>query len=100
MENESEARLRVDFIPSATVEPVITVKESDSLERAAALMRLHNFSQLPVMRGRGKQPRGVISWRSIGQMMLSNSDAQLKDCIDATVKIVAVDDDRDCCTDR
>lgn len=90
MDNETDHRLRVDFIPSATVEPVITVKEKDTLERAASLMRLHNFSQLPVMRG--KRAVGIVSWRSIGQAMLDNSAAQLSDCVDRTVVTVKVSD--------
>lgn len=91
--DETNLRLRVDYVPSATIEPVITVRESDTLERAVTLMRLHNFSQLPVMRGKGKRPKGVVSWRSIGRALLKNGSAELKDCIDHSVAKVGLDDD-------
>ncbi|MEW1962956.1 CBS domain-containing protein [Microbacterium sp. NPDC077644] len=91
--DETNLRLRVDYVPSATIEPVITVRASDTLERAVTLMRLHNFSQLPVMRGKGKRPEGVVSWRSIGRELLRNAAAELKDCIDDSVAIVNLDDD-------
>ncbi len=67
------------------------MKASDTLERAVTLMRLHNFSQLPVMRG--KRPRGVVSWRSIGRALLKNSSAKLEDCIDDSVASVGLGDD-------
>lgn len=91
--DEVSGRLRIDYVPSATVEPVITVKVSDTLDRAVALMRLHNFSQLPVMRGKGKRPYGVVSWRSIGRALLEDSAAKLEDCIDTSVAKAELDDD-------
>lgn len=90
---EANQRLRIDYVPSATIEPVITVKVSDSLERAVSLMRLHNFSQLPVMRGKSKKPHGVVSWRSVGRALLANSSANLEDCIESSIAIVELDDD-------
>lgn len=75
-------RLTLSYIPSSTVEPVITVKESDSLHRAITLMELNDYSQLPVVRGSGKQPKGVVTWETVGRTLAMDPDATLKDCID------------------
>lgn len=75
-------QLTLEFIPSATVEPVIFVRERDTLDKATTLMRTHNFSQLPVLRGKGKRPTGIVSWRSVAKALLSNPRAVLDDCIE------------------
>lgn len=80
-------------MPSSTVEPIITVKESDSLRRAVTLMELHDFSQLPVVRGTGKQPKGVVTWETIGRSLAVNPDARLKDCIDSNPPTLRIDHD-------
>lgn len=80
-------------MPSSTVEPVITVKESDPLRRAVTLMELHDFSQLPVVRGAGKHPKGVVTWETIGQALAVNPDATLKDCIDSNPPTFRIDHD-------
>ncbi|RXZ47566.1 CBS domain-containing protein [Agromyces fucosus] len=84
-------RLRIDYIPSASIVPVITVKASDSLNRARTLMELHSFSQLPVMRG--NRPIGVVSWESIGRALLKNPHAELAECIDTPVEKKKLDGD-------
>lgn len=80
-------------MPSSTVEPVITVKESDPLRRAVTLMELYDFSQLPVVRGSGKQPKGVVTWETIGRTLAIDPDATLKDCIDSNPPTFGIDDD-------
>lgn len=85
--------LTLSYIPSSTVEPIISVKESDSLHRAITLMELNNFSQLPVVRGPGKHPKGVVTWESIGHALAMDPDAALKDCIDRNPPTFNLDDD-------
>lgn len=91
--HDSGARLTIDFIPSATLEPVITIAETDTLARARTLMEVNDFSQLPVVKGKGNRAVGVVSWQSIGKALLSNPDAELAECIDRSVRKVAVDSD-------
>lgn len=74
--------LTLSYIPSATVKPIIKVKESESLSRARTLMMLHNFSQLPVVRGNGDHPIGVVTWEKIGRTLSTTPNATLRDCID------------------
>lgn len=76
--------LTLSYIPSATVKPVIKVKESDSLSRARTLMMLNNFSQLPVVRGKGDRAVGAITWEQIGRKLSANPNATLQNCIDRT----------------
>lgn len=85
--------LTLSYIPSSTVEPVITVKESDSLHRAITLMELNDFSQLPVVKGSSKQPKGVVTWETIGRALALNSGATLKDCIDTAPPVFDINDD-------
>ncbi|WP_146084870.1 HPP family protein [Rathayibacter sp. AY1E2] len=80
-------KLSMRFIPSATVKPLTFVAETDSLERATTLMNLNDFSQLPVVRGKGR-PVGVISWHTIGQTLFSNPDASLKDCMEEAREVL------------
>lgn len=92
MSAEVKTKLTIEYIPSATVEPVIVVKEGDTIEHATTLMRLHNFSQLPIMRGTGKRPIGVVSWRSVAKALLVDQRATLKACVDKSVAQVQLDD--------
>lgn len=85
--------LTLSYIPSSTVEPVITAKESDSPHRAITLMELHDFSQLPVVRGSSKQPKGVATWETIGRTLALHSGATLKDCIDTAPAVFGINDD-------
>lgn len=85
--------LTLSYMPSSTVEPVISVKESDSLRRAVTLMELNDFSQLPVVRGAGKHPKGVVTWETIGRALAVNPDATLKDCIDSNPPTSCIDHD-------
>lgn len=85
--------LTISYIASATIVPVITVRESDTLARARTLMELNDFSQLPVVRGSGKHPKGVVTWETIGKALISNPHADLADCIDANPPIFPLDHD-------
>jgi signal-transduction protein with cAMP-binding, CBS, and nucleotidyltransferase domain len=68
------------FVPSATVEPLWSLKESDSIATARSRMEIYNVSQLPVLVD--KHPTGVVTWQSLGRAVLSNPAAALSDCID------------------
>ncbi|WP_104198607.1 HPP family protein [Cryobacterium sp. Y29] len=93
MTSIDRVRLNVAYIPASKVQPVVTVKETDELDRARTLMEVHDFSQLPVVRGRGTRPIGVVSWATIGRALLRNSKAALIDCIDVSIKSVPLDSD-------
>lgn len=88
---EPGSDLSIAYLPSATVEPVVSVKETDSLATARTLMELHDFSQLPVMHGR--QPVGAVTWESIGKALLNDVNAQLRDCIDREAPTVKITDE-------
>lgn len=83
--------LTVAYIPSARLEPLITIKVTDDLVTARTEMELGDFSQLPVMRGR--KPVGVISWQSIGRALARNPEATLQDCLDVDYPRFRLDDD-------
>jgi predicted transcriptional regulator len=55
---------RIKLIPAANREPIVVRKES-SLTEATTLMRIHSYSQLPVVSG-PRQVYGYISWETIG----------------------------------
>jgi predicted transcriptional regulator len=55
---------RVKIIPAANKEPVV-VKRDALLKEATTLMRMHSYSQLPVVSG-PRQIVGYISWETIG----------------------------------
>lgn len=81
----------MEYIPSATVKPLVYVKETDSLARARTQMELYDFSQLPVLRG--KKAAGVVTWESIGRTLLRKPDATLMDCVDKSWKSVSLTDE-------
>lgn len=56
-------RLTIGALAAAQRTPV-TVAPSDSIEKAKTLMRLHDFSQLPVV-DKKMMVKGVVSWKSI-----------------------------------
>lgn len=85
--HDTNARLAMDFIPSATLEPVITVAETDTLAKARTLMELNNFSQLPVVKGKGNRAVGIVSWQSIGKALLQNPNSKLDQCIDRSIRV-------------
>ena len=57
--------VRVDSLTAAHTTPV-RVAPDDTIVKATTLMRLNDFSQLPVMTTE-REVKGVISWRSIGK---------------------------------
>lgn len=83
--------LTLEYIPAATIEPLISVKETDTLERARTLMELYNFSQLPVLRS--NRATGIVSWEGIGRALVRNAKARLIDCIDTGYSTFDLTDD-------
>lgn len=90
---QAMTQLTINEIPAATTQSVISVRENDSLDRAITLMRVNNFSQLPVLSGRRDEAVGVVSWRSVARALLTAPDAALSDCVDKTVRQVRLDGD-------
>ncbi|WP_162240147.1 CBS domain-containing protein [Rathayibacter sp. Leaf296] len=93
MTHESTNSPKIAFIPSATVRPVTFVKLNDPLSRATTLMKLHDFSQLPVVNGGGTRPVGAISWESIGQALSDDPRATLQDCVARDAPVMGLDDE-------
>ena len=54
----------VGILPAAHHAPV-SVKRDDPLEKATTIMRIHDYSQLPVMQNE-RDVKGVVSWASVG----------------------------------
>lgn len=65
--HDSNARLAMDFIPSATLKPVV--------------------------KGKGNRAVGIASWQSIGKALLQNPNSKLDQCIDRSVKQLPVTSD-------
>lgn len=56
--------VKIKVIEAANVAPVY-VRNDDTLQKAITLMRLHDYSQLPVSTGNLRNVCGYISWKSI-----------------------------------
>ena len=56
--------VRIGMLPAAHNKPV-SVKRDDSLVKATTIMRIEDYSQLPVMPN-PHTVKGVVSWKSIG----------------------------------
>lgn len=67
---------RIKLIPAANREPIVVKKES-TLAEATTLMRMHSYSQLPVVAGQ-RQVVGYISWETIGNG-IANANGVLSD---------------------
>ncbi len=57
--------VRIGILPASHNVPV-SVTPNDSLVKAITLMRIDDYSQLPVMTNE-REVKGVVSWRSIGE---------------------------------
>jgi len=55
---------RIKLIPAANREPT-SIKRESSLAEATTLMRMHSYSQLPVISGQ-RSIHGYVSWETIG----------------------------------
>ena len=57
--------IRIDMLPATHIVP-LSVKRDDSLAKATTMMRIQDYSQLPVMPNE-RDVKGVVSWKSIGE---------------------------------
>lgn len=71
----SSATVRVGSLRAAHIPPVRVAPE-DSVARAVTIMRMRDFSQLPVMTTK-TQVKGVISWRSIGKAYVDKCNPEI-----------------------
>ena len=60
----ADPTVRVDVLSAAHKAPV-SVKRDDTLTKATTIMRIEDYSQLPVMPNQ-RDVKGVVSWSSIG----------------------------------
>ena len=58
---------RIGMLEAANKRPV-SVNPEDPLEKATTIMRIHDYSRLPVMISE-REVKGVISWQSIGRSL-------------------------------
>ena len=73
--------VRVDSLEAAH-NPPVSVAPDDTVVRAITLMKLNDFSQLPVMTNE-RNVRGVISWRSIGKAYAKgHSPERVRECME------------------
>lgn len=56
-------------------------------------MEIHDFSQLPVVRGKGTRPIRIISWKSIGRQLSSDPDSSLRDCVNRNFPEASLDEE-------
>jgi predicted transcriptional regulator len=82
---------RVNILESASKIPVY-VTNSDTLKKAISLMKIYNFSQLPVTNNGIRGLKGYISWETIGCVKERGITSGLvKDYISEDVKQISPD---------
>lgn len=85
-----EIYLRVNSLASAN-SGLVAVSPQDTVQTAQALMMRYDYSQLAVLSGE-RDLRGAVSWESIAQARIRNSDCSLAD-VTGTAELVRDDDD-------
>lgn len=79
---------RIGTLEAANKSPV-SVNPEDPLEKATTIMRIHDYSRLPVMTGE-RGLKGVISWQSIGaRLSLGQKCEYVRECMDPAREIPA-----------
>ena len=72
---------QIDTLPAANKKPV-SVKPDEPISAATTKMRLHDYSQLPVMTSE-RDVKGMISWKSIGaNLSLGRPCENVRQCMD------------------
>ena len=70
----------VGILPAAHNAPV-SVKRDDPLAKATTIMRIHDYSQLPVMPNE-RDVKGVVSWSSIGAAYAQGKNpSKVRECM-------------------
>lgn len=71
----------------AANKPVVSVKPTDTLQRAVTLMLINDYSQLPVMSG-PREVKGLLSWKTIGsRLVMGETGLMVKDCMEVACTI-------------
>ena len=77
----TDPTVRVGMLEGAHHTPV-SVTRDDPLATATTIMCIHDYSQLPVMRG-DREVKGIISWKSIGAAHAQGASPNyVRDCMD------------------
>lgn len=86
----TQAALCIGMLKAANrPDDLIAVTRNDTVRHATTEMKIHNYSQLPVMQG-SRTIHGMISWRSIGEAVKRGSPSELvHQCMDEDVCVVA-----------
>lgn len=80
----------VRVLKSATTAPKC-VSFNDKLSKATTIMQMHNYSQLPVLKG-SSEIYGYISWKSIGTAQVNGVDSDMvKDYVDRNITKLELD---------
>jgi CBS domain-containing protein len=87
---QREIYLRVNSLASAN-SGLVSVVPQDTVQTAQALMMRYDYSQLPVLSGE-RDLRGAVSWESIAQARIRNSECSLADAT-GSAELVRGDDD-------
>lgn len=76
----TDPTVRVGMLPAAHNTPV-SVKRDDSLAKATTIMRMRDYSQLPIMHSEF-DVKGVVSWKSIGEVHAQGAKpVNVRDCM-------------------
>ena len=87
-EGPDSATHRIGTLEAANKKPV-SVNPDDLLEKATTIMRIHDYSRLPVMTGE-REVKGVISWQSIGAgLSLGQKCEYVRQCMEPVREIPA-----------
>jgi CBS domain-containing protein len=82
--------VRIGNLPSAERVPE-QINPSASVEEALTTMRLRDYSQLVVSTG-PREPKGIISYKSVAQAFLQGGPKRVSDCLDRSAPKVSSDD--------
>ena len=78
----TDPTVRIDILPAAHNIPV-RVSPDHKLVKATTLMRMNDYSQLPVMIGE-RDVKGVVSWNSIGVAYADGRDPKfVRECMES-----------------
>ncbi len=78
---QRETDLPVSDLEASDRQPIIKVAATDTIARARTLMITRDFSQLPVVRGKGNRAIGMISWETIGRSAVVDAAGTVADAM-------------------
>lgn len=85
----ADPTIRVDMLTAAHNPPAF-VKRDDPLTKATTMMRINDFSQLPVMQNE-RTVKGVVSWKSIGEVYACGDVPEaVRDCMVDAPRIIDI----------